>query len=96
MKYLILVLAVLSLAAQDPPPVPEAYPGQHAHALPPDGWFCERQNMTLTVRPEHACQCERMFDPDNPTVVREDRDCTVWCHADRCKCGISGKPPDAP
>ena len=80
----------------DPPPTPpeppELYPGQHEHALPPEGWFCERQNVALSIPPEHACTCERMFDPTDPTIVREDRHCSVFCHADRCKCGIAGKP----
>lgn len=92
------VLLIAGLSAQppdippDPPQAPELYPGQHQHALPPEGWFCERQNIELSVPAEHVCTCERMYDPVDPTVVREDRECSVWCHADRCKCGIAGKP----
>lgn len=95
MRLLFLALAVLALTQQqptwDPPPdPPEAYPGQHEHARPPEGFYCKRQSTQLDVPPEQACTCERMYSPDDPTVVLEDRHCTVWCHADRCACGIAG------
>jgi hypothetical protein len=96
---LIVPVLVLAVSVQqppdpmpDPPQAPEIYPGQSSHAQPPEGWFCQRQNSALSVPPEHACRCERMYDPDDPTVIREDKECSVWCHPDSCKCGVSGKP----
>lgn len=103
MKYLFAVsalcgLLVLQVLAQqaptlpDPPGPPEAYPGQLTHQPPPDGFTCERQNIELSVPPERACTCERMYSPTDPTTVLEDHHCTVYCHAYACKCGIGGKP----
>lgn len=95
MRLLLLSFALFALTQQqptwDPPPQPpEAYPGQHEHARPPEDFFCKRQTTALDVPPEQACTCERMFSPDDPNVVLEDRHCTVWCHADKYACGISG------
>jgi hypothetical protein len=81
-KAVALVLAVLALGAQRPePPV-----------LPP-GQFCvhvTRQN----PRPAHPCACQRECLPTEDeqgrqTVgVREDAQCTQYCHADHCHCPI--------
>lgn len=74
----------------DPPPLPpEAYPGQRTHQRPPEDFFCMRQDITLSVPPQKACTCERMMNPETKEVS-EDKHCTVYCHMDKCSCGISG------
>lgn len=84
MRTLVLVAVVLALQS------PEPYPGQGQHQQPPDGWYCEHQNYSLTVPVAHACNCERMYDPDT-CAVHEDRQCTVWCWPDHCHCGVTNK-----
>lgn len=69
---------------------PEAYPGQHDHARPPDGWTCHRPPVDLSGDQTHWCACERTCDPDTQ-VVHEDKACAVYCHADRCSCGMGGE-----
>ena len=64
---------------------PEDYPGQHQHALPPEGWYC---SATAKDAP-HKCQCKRMAaGQDCETITAEDPQCKVWCHADRCRCPV--------
>lgn len=83
----LLFAVVLALSMQQPD---EPYPGQGQHAKPPDGWYCEHQNFQLSVPAAHACNCERMCNPDTGAVI-EDQKCTVFCHADHCHCTISNK-----
>lgn len=81
----ILVVLVLALGVlQDP----ERYPGQHNHDAPPAGWMCEPQNIELSVPPDHACNCERMYDEGTKRVIEDSR-CAVYCHMDHCSCRIS-------
>jgi hypothetical protein len=82
----LLALLTLALLLQNPD---EPYPGQGSHQPPPDGWFCEHQNYTLTVPEAHACNCERGCDANGAVV--EDKTCTVYCHADHCHCGMANK-----
>ena len=87
MKSLFLVVALMMQVSSEP------YPGQGEHAKPPDGWMCEPQNYELSVPVAHVCNCERMYD-DNTKSVIEDRECTVFCHADHCACPMSNDPAD--
>lgn len=64
---------------------PEAYSGQHNHAVPPEGWQCMRAPTDLTGDPSHWCSCERTCDTETQ-IVHEDKQCAVWCHMDRCTC----------
>lgn len=91
----LLLLAVLSLGVQGQ--TPEAYPGQHDHEKPPEGWYCEPQTPRYTIPPDHVCACRRMEitevttgecvkNPDGSNYVTEDPKCAVWCHKDHCKC----------
>ena len=69
---------------------PEAFPGQHDHATPPDGWQCERAPSDLgghdpNSDPTKWCSCERNCDVETQ-VVHEDMDCKVYCHMDHCTC----------
>lgn len=86
MRLLLGVLLAAALMAQQSEP----YEGQREHRAPPAGWFCEPQNYTLTVPPAHACSCERMCD-ETTGQIREDQQCTVYCHMDHCHCEISNK-----
>lgn len=88
MRYLLLALLVAVQVTQDPPR--EQYPGQSQHAEPPKDWFCMPQNYTLTVPPDHACNCERSCD-ETTGKIREDQKCGSFCHADHCKCEVSNK-----
>lgn len=87
MKILLGLVLAAVLVAQQPD---EPYPGQGNHAQPPAGWYCEHQNVALSVPPAHACSCERMCDDATGKVI-EDKQCTVWCHGDSCKCDMSNK-----
>lgn len=64
---------------------PEAYPGQHAHAAPPEGWQCMRAPVDLSGDQSHYCSCERTCDTDTQ-VIHEDKRCAVYCHMDACTC----------
>ena len=64
---------------------PEAYPGQHDHAVPPEGWQCMRPPVDLKGDQSHWCSCERVCDTETQ-VVHEDMKCQVWCHMDHCTC----------
>lgn len=83
MKIALLLIALLLQTA-------EPYPGQSNHAEPPKDWYCANQNYELTVPPAHVCGCERMCDSETGEI-REDRTCTVWCHADHCHCQVSNQ-----
>jgi hypothetical protein len=69
---------------------PEAYPGQRDHAEPPKGFFCSPTAKDAA----HKCACKRMTmaTPDDThceqTPVEEDAKCTVYCHADHCRCPV--------
>lgn len=91
--WILLLPALLGVALQDTQPA-EKYPGQASHAVPPDGWYCLNQNYTLTVPADHVCSCERMKREDG-TVV-EDSKCSVFCHADHCKCLMSDMTKQLP
>ena len=69
----------------------EAYPGQSQHQMPPKDWFCSPTD----ARPEHVCHCKRMdyTDPVCDSPPDEDKTCTVWCHAQACRCPIVCKTP---
>ena len=64
---------------------PEAYPGQHDHVVPPDGWQCMRPPTDLSGDQDHWCACERTCDTETQ-VVHEDKRCAVYCHMDHCTC----------
>jgi hypothetical protein len=64
---------------------PEAYPGQHDHAVPPEGWQCMRAPADLQGDQDHWCSCERTCDQETQ-VVHEDKKCAVYCHMDHCTC----------
>src|SRR6185436_4005566 len=101
----LLVALVVSLGAQqpytpspNPPRPPEQFPGQHDHALPPDGYRCLPQTPAgFGVDDAHVCACKRMAQvyPDGSCVlnedgtehIQEDPICSVYCHMDRCGCG---------
>lgn len=84
MKYLLSII-VFAVTIQTPQ---EQYPGQSEHATPPDGWMCEHQNYELTVPVDHMCNCERMYSEEENRVI-EDKQCSVYCHMDHCKCPIN-------
>lgn len=89
MRLSLLALVLALQATQEP------YPGQGQHAKPPDGWFCMNQNYELSVPRAHVCTCERMKKEDGSIV--EDPQCTVYCHADSCRCAMGDatkKRPD--
>ena len=76
---------------------PEAYPGQHDHAQPPDGWTCHMPPADLSGDQAHWCNCERSCDQETQ-VIHEDKQCKTFCHGDHCTCPMSGAKrcmPDA-
>ncbi len=84
MRWLVIVVALASLAAQRPAPgKPEQYPGQSGHAEPPAGWQCEHQTTTNTIPPDHVCFCQMRCTKDEQGVEHwdEDNKCSVWCWA---------------
>lgn len=85
MKHILFALALLLGGTQAPS---EPYPGQGLHTMPPDGWYCEHQNMELSVPVAHTCACEQAKDAQGNVV--EDKSCTVWCYADHCHCKSMG------
>ncbi len=90
-KLLLLPLLVFALAMQTP--TPEDYPGQRGHGQPPDGWYCSHND----PNPAKACTCKRMdtsHDCDDPSSVREDRACKVYCHKSHCHCQVMCEHPD--
>ena len=86
MRTLLLVLLLMAQAPSEP------YPGQGEHAKPPEGWMCEPQNYDLSVPRDHVCSCERTQNENG--AIMEDKQCTVWCHMDHCKCPVTNQ--DAP
>jgi len=88
-RRFVLAFALIALGATQE--TTEPYPGQREHKVPPDGWYCEHQNVTLSVEPSHVCVCERACDPETG-VTTEDRGCTVWCHRDHCHCALHLPP----
>ena len=68
---------------------PEAFPGQHDHATPPEGWQCVRPPADLKGDQSHWCSCERVCDQETQ-VVHEDMKCAVYCHMDHCTCEQDG------
>lgn len=70
----------------------EPYPGQSQHAVPPKDWFCT----PTAADPDHKCACKRM-DASAPVCddpPKEDPVCTVYCHADHCRCPIICVTPE--
>lgn len=93
MMAIILLALGVALLAQSP----EAYPGQHTHAMPPDGWMCMPANSTTFVPASHQCSCKRMIqendqgcmkNDDGTMHVLEDPACAVFCHMDHCSCPV--------
>lgn len=86
MRGLVIGLALGLFGAQQPEP----YPGQGSHQEPPDGWFCQRQNLDETVPHEKVCHCVRICrtDEHGTQEIQEDTGCTVWCHRDHCRCEV--------
>lgn len=94
---ILFALVVGVLGAQDQTE-PEKYPGQHDHAKPPEGWYCSPQTPKYTIPPDHLCACQRhtipnlstgeecIKNPDGTDYLVEDPKCSVWCHADHCRC----------
>ena len=73
---------------QNPNTEPEAFPGQHDHAQPPDGWMCHQPPMDLSGDQTHWCNCERSCDEETQ-VVHEDKKCSTFCHGDHCGCPMA-------
>lgn len=93
MRLLLTLMLSAVLVAQ----TPEAYPGQHQHATPPEGWLCAPANSPNFVPPDHQCACKRMVqenddgcmkNPDGSMHVLEDPSCAVFCHMKSCSCPV--------
>lgn len=86
----LLVFGFTSPMAMQSVQEPEAYPGQHSHMRPPEGFFCSPKAKDKA----HACHCKRMSTPsaDDPVCEfqdpKEDPRCTVFCYRDRCLCPV--------
>ncbi len=84
MRWLAIVVALASLAAQRP----EQYEGQAQHAMPPEGWTCKHQTTDNAVPPDHVCWCDMhcMKHDDGTESIEESNKCAVWCHKEHCEC----------
>lgn len=101
MKLLQAIALVAIILGQQPT---EPYPGQGQHREPPAGWFCsptakdkahtchcKRMVNRLPPDPEN----NQPGDPDKEhdplceeAHVTEDKECTVYCHAQHCLCPV--------
>jgi len=75
MRHVMLILlAVVSLAAQE-------------STLPPDH-YCKNQPPSKSEPRAHECHCKYVctVDPDGTVHETESADCKVYCHRERCTC----------
>lgn len=90
MKTIVLVLALLAAAAQEPWTEPPEYP---------PGQFCSTHGIVDakggTVDGAHPCHCRPMADPSSACEnVQEDwRHCDQGCHKGKCKCPVVCERP---
>ena len=73
MKYLVFVLALLSVAAQE--------------KTLPEGQYCTRAERVRS-KDAHACDCDYTCETDyeGHYRVQETTICKVYCHHDQCFC----------
>ena len=92
LTWLMLSLAVVSIAAQQPDPA-NPWPDDEE---PAHGWYCVPADKEHSPDKEaHACACLGMVEhpvcpkPIDPPTVQAPNDnpkCKVYCHRDHCMC----------
>jgi hypothetical protein len=95
MKWLVVVIAVLSIAAQEPEHRDDKYK-EDPHAR------CMRPEVVELYGPAngslHACSCHQICH--NPGTeeqwVQEDSACAMYCSAQRCGCHPDSNPCEGP
>jgi len=90
-RVLFLLLALSSLAAQQPPD--ESNLPESERQIPP-GHYCKRADVTITPREKnaHPCSCKYScsINEKGEIVEHEEQGCKAFCHANgrRCTCHV--------
>jgi hypothetical protein len=90
-RVLLLVLAALSIGAQQPRQLPP--PGERM----PEGYHCKRPDVAIS-KGERATHCDCKYtcsmNPDGSVNEHEDPSCSAYCHekGQTCTCWPEGDP----
>jgi hypothetical protein len=94
MKWLVVLVALLSIAAQEPEHRDDKFKEDpHARCMRPEVVEFYPENKSL-----HACSCHQtcIVGDAGESWVQEDSACSMYCSKQRCNCHPDSNPCDGP